>query len=99
MIPAFGDVVEIRPLQLAGRCCIQQQAVHVVTGAVWHRRQAPQALDGRHVAVAVDGNEACAYQRRFVGEAAVKRHWPITPRSAGMAAPLTLRGLVRLVER
>ena len=98
VVAALGDMVEIRPFQLACRCCVQQQAVHVVAGAVRHRRQPPQAVDRRHVAVAVDGNEPRAYQRRFVGEAAVNGIGRYAEECGHGRSP-DVSGLVRRVER
>ncbi len=68
MIATLGDMFEVRPFQLARGRRIQQQATCVEAGTAGDGGQAPQPVDDRHFAIAVDRNEPRAHQRSAVGK-------------------------------
>ena len=63
VVPGVGNVVKVRPLELAGRRGVEQQLVGAELAVSGNRRQSVQPVDDRDIAVLVDGNQPRFHKR------------------------------------
>ena len=73
IIPLHGHVVEVLPLEIAFRCGVQEQAVHVTVVGSGCGGEAVQASRRLRVPVPVDAHQPGAHEGLVVGEATVHR--------------------------
>jgi len=77
VVAVAGHVVEVRPFELARGRRVEEQPVHVGSGAGGRGGEPVQPVEGLQVPVTVDADEPRADERRVRPEAAldgVRRH-------------------------
>ena len=98
MIPVRGDVVKVRPLEIARERRREQQAMRIQARVADHGSNSAQAADYVRVAGGVDGDEPGAHQRRPGREATMdrthrdpeKRRQGTSPQVEGGVVPVCL---------
>ena len=99
MIAVAGHVVEVRPIELARWRRVEQQTVHVGSGAGGGGGEPVQPVECPQVPVAVDADEPRVNERSVRPQAGLDGLFADTPRRAGSAGFWTLSGVNLLDDR